>query len=383
MRPLYFDYNATTPVHPRVRRAMEPYFKDCFGNPGCAHGWGLAAQKAMDAARSRVAALIGAQPGEIVFTSGATEADNLAVFGALPHNDRPGLVTTAIEHPAVMEPARELERQGHPVTFCGVDGQGLVDPADVLGRMDKGTGLVSVMLANNETGAVQPVENIGHAARELGALVHTDAAQAVGKIKVDVDELGVDLLTIAGHKMYAPKGVGALYVRRGTPIRPLLLGGGQEGGIRPGTENIAYMAGLGEACAMAAEDLLDEEKRQRGLGGLFLQGIGELGIDCRVNALHAPRLPGTLSVGFKGLKSGDILSGLLTMDVGASGGAACHAGKTTISGVFAAMDVPREYAEGTIRFSWGRMTTGDDIRELIVRLRMILEGLRPDATPQR
>jgi cysteine desulfurase len=282
-----------------------------------------------------------------------------------------------------MEPARELERRGQPVAFCGVDTQGLVDPADVIGRMDKDTGLVSVMLANNETGAVQPVERIGPVARKRGALVHTDAAQAVGKIKVDVNELGVDLLTIAGHKMYAPKGVGALYVRRGTTIRPLVLGGGQEGGIRPGTENIAYMAGLGEACAMAAEDLLDEETRQRGLGELLLQGLGELGIGCRVSALSAPRLPGTLSVGFRGLKSGDILSGLLTMDVGASGGAACHAGETTISGVLKAMDVPREYAEGTIRFSWGRTTTSDDIRELIVRLQMVFDGLKHEATPPR
>lgn len=376
MKKLYFDYNATTPVHPRVFSAMRPYLTESFGNPGCAHEWGLAAQKAVDKAREQVAAIIGAAPDEIVFTSGATEANNLALFGTLPHMERKGLVTTQIEHPAVMEPARELKRRGHAVAFCGVNGEGLADPGEVLERVNQNTGLVSVMLANNESGAVQPVDKIAPKARNLGALVHTDAAQAVGKISVDVNELGVDLLTIAGHKMYAPKGVGALFVRKGTLIKPLVLGGGQERGIRPGTENIPYIAGLGEACAMAVEDLRKEEARQRELGGLFIHGLAGLGIDYRINSLNAPRLPGTLSVGFKGYKSGDILSGFLAVDVGASGGAACHAGETTISSVLAAMRVPREYAEGTIRFSWGRMTSKDDIRDLIVRLQMVFDGLQ-------
>lgn len=376
MKKLYFDYNATTPVHPRVFTAMRPYLAESFGNPGCSHEWGLAAQKALDKARKQVAALIGAEPGEVVFTSGATESNNLALLGTLPHMERKGLVTTQIEHPAVTEPARELERRGHAVAFCGVNGEGLADPGEVLGRINQDTGLVSVMLANNEVGAVQPVGDIAKEARRLGALAHTDAAQAVGKIEVDVNALGVDLLTIAGHKMYAPKGVGALYVRRGAPVKPLLLGGGQERGIRPGTENVPYIVGLGEACAMALEDLQTEETRQRELGEMFISGLAGLGVDYRVNSLNAPRLPGALSVGFAGFKSGDVLSGLLAVDVGASGGAACHAGETTVSGVLTAMRVPREYAEGTIRFSWGRMTSQDDIRELIVRLRMVFDGLK-------
>lgn len=368
MRKLYFDYNATTPVHPRVFEAMAPYLREHFGNPGSAHEWGLAAQKAVDLARERTAALIGAEPSEIIFTSGATEADNMVLLGTLPHMERKGLVTSAVEHPAILEPAAALKDRGHPVALAGVDENGLVDPKEVSRLINEDTGLVSIMLANNEVGAIQPVARVAAHAVAKGALTHTDAAQAVGKIPVRVNSLGVDMLTIAGHKMYAPKGVGALYVRCGTPLKPLVFGGGQERGLRPGTENVPHLVGLGEACAMAAEDLQTEEERQRRLGRMFIEGLAGLGRDFQINAKDAPRLPGTLSVGFKGLKAGDILSGLLAVDVGASGGAACHAGQTRISGVIAAMNVPREYAEGTIRFSWGRMTTEEDMSELIVRL---------------
>ena len=374
MRKLYFDYNATTPVHPRVFDSMRPYLQENFGNPGSAHGWGLDAKKAVDAARERVAALIGAEPAEIVFTSGATEADNLALMGTLPYMDRKGMIISAVEHPAITEPAGVLKKRGHPVSVASVDEHGVALAGEVRGLIGDETGLVSVMLANNETGAIQPVGEIARQAVVHGALMHTDAAQAVGKIQVKVNELGVDLLSVAGHKMYAPKGVGALFIRCGTPVQPLVHGGGQERGIRPGTENVPYIVGLGEACAMADEDLQEEESRQRGLGEIFIRGLLDTGIDHRVNSLQAPRLPGTLSVSFRNLKSGDILSGLLAAEVGASGGAACHAGKTKISGVLAAMEVPREYAEGTIRFSWGRMTTEEDMRELIVRLRTIIES---------
>jgi cysteine desulfurase len=269
-----------------------------------------------------------------------------------------------------------LQQRGHPVAFAGVDGEGLVDPAEIVDLADENTGLASVMLANNETGAIQPVAEIAERAAARGVLTHTDAAQAVGKIPVNVDELGVDLMSIAGHKMYAPKGVGALYVRRGAPLAPLVHGGGQEGGLRPGTENVPYMVGLGEACAMAAENLREEEARQRALGEMLVRGLLDAGIDFRINALDAPRLPGVLSLGFRSLKAGDLLSGLIGAEVGASGGAACHSGKTEISGVLKAMNAPRDYAEGAIRLSWGRMTTKEDMRELIVRLRIVLDSLQ-------
>ena len=379
MTGTYFDCNATTPVHPRVRQALLPYIEDRFGNPGCAHFWGLEARQACDKAREQVASLLGASPGEIVFTSGATEADNLALLGTLPFMRQAGLVTTAVEHPAILGPARKLAEQGVEVALVPVDGQGVTDTNALLELCTERTRLVSVMLANNETGVLQPVAEIARLVREaLGpdVLVHTDAAQAVGKIPVNVDALGVDLLTVAGHKMYAPKGVGALYIREGVTVRPLLVGGGQEDGISPGTENVPYMAALGEACAMAAEDLDDEAARLRSLGDRLLAGLRGLEADFRVWGEGAERLPQTLSVGFKGLAAGDILSSLVARDVGASGGAACHAGETSVSHVLTAMDADMAYAPGTIRLSWGRLTTEADVDRLIQVFEETLDELR-------
>ncbi|BEQ13458.1 cysteine desulfurase family protein [Desulfoferula mesophila] len=375
MRPLYFDYNATTPILPRVYEAMRPYLTEHFGNPGSGHLWGLKAKRGAELAREQVAGLINCAPGEVYFTSCATESDNWALLGL--GLARPGahVVISAIEHPAIVECAAYLERCGARVSRVGVDEQGLVDPAAVRAACASGADLISVMLANNETGALQPVAEIAAWARKQGIPVHSDAAQAVGKVPVDVAALGVDLLTIAGHKLYAPKGVGALYVRQGLELAPLLWGGGQERGRRSGTENVPYMVALGEACALAAEDLPGEMARQRELGRVFLEGLGALDVDWRLYSERAPRLPGTAAVGFKGLNAGDIISGLVVLDVGVSAGAACHGDTTVVSHVLAAMGVPLEYAQGTIRFSWGRPTSQDDVRELVRRLGQALGAL--------
>lgn len=374
MKPLYFDYNATTPVHPRVIKAMRPYLTEDFGNPGCAHMWGLRAKQAMDKGRRQLAGLINAKPGEIVFTSCATEADNLALFGTLKPGDH--LVVSAVEHPAILKPAQELESRGVDVSVVPVDQNGLVSPEHVAEALKPNTRLVSVMLANNEVGTIQPVAEIAKVCSGRNVPVHTDAAQAVGKIGVDVKALGVDMLTVAGHKMYAPKGVGALYVREGVRLNPMLFGGGQEHGVRSGTENIAYIVGLGAACALAAEDLANQEAGQRELGEMFLNGLELLGREFIIHGQDAPRLPGTMSVGFRGLRAGDILSGLAANEVGASGGAACHAGEQSVSYVLAAMNAPREYALGTIRFSWGRFTEPQDVTELLHRLGRVFSELR-------
>ena len=322
MKPLYFDHNATTPVLPEVFEAMRPLFQDRFGNPGSPHAWGLAAKEALETARAQVAALIHAEPREILFTSCATESNNMVLLGLLRDVPNARLATSAVEHPAVLQPAKFLRERGADVEVLAVDRDGLLDPAAVARACGKPTRLVSVMLANNETGALQPVAEIARAARASGALVHTDAAQACGKIPVDVNELGVDFLTLAGHKLYAPKGVGALYLRRGLDLPPLLLGGGQERGLRSGTENVALACGLGAACALAARDLEAEAERQRRLGDRLLAGLGALDAELLVHTRNAPRLHNTLSIGFRDLDAGLLVEGLALRDAAVSAGAA-------------------------------------------------------------
>ncbi len=382
MRPLYFDYNATTPVLPQIYDAMVPYFMEKFGNPGCGHMWGMAARNAMDEARAKVARCIGCGPEAVVFTSCATESNNMALRGIFQDASQGCLVISQIEHPAVLEPARELARQGIHVVQVPVDDRGVMDLhflEDALAEAPpNGPKLMSIMLANNETGVLQPVAQAVERARAHGFVTHTDAAQAVGKIPVQVQELGVDMMTIAGHKLYAPKGIGALFVNPVLPLAPLLFGGGQEGGVRSGTENIPSIVALGEACFMASQDLDKEMQRQERLGELFYKGLRELGIEILLYGKHAPRLPNTMCVGFKNLRAGDILSGLVGQDVAASAGAACHAGsgeEVSISHVLEAMRIPREYAAGTIRFSWGRPTMEDDISQLLQRLHTVLHPL--------
>jgi cysteine desulfurase len=373
-RPLYFDYNATTPVLPSIVRTMLPYFSERFGNPASAHLWGIEANAAVALARGQVATLLDCAPEEIVFTSCATEANNLALLGLLqPPLDH--VIVSAIEHPAVLEPATEYRRRGGAVTIIPVDGQGRVDPEALRRAITQNTRLISIMLANNEVGTIQPVAEIASIAKEHGILLHTDAAQAVGKIPVTVNGLGVDMLTLAGHKLYAPKGVGALYVRKGVGLGPLSFGGGQEGGLRPGTENVPYLVALGEACRLAG-DVYAEQIRQRDLRDRFEEGLGSLGIPFRVHGRDAERLPNTTSVGFKGLRTGDLLSGLVGADVAVSAGAACHGDIETVSHVLVAMNVDPEHARGTLRFSFGRPTTEDDVLELLNRLDLVIRSLR-------
>lgn len=374
MKPLYFDYNATTPVHPRVFEAMRPYLTAAFGNPGSGHAWGLAAKRAVERARGRLAALLGAREEEIVFTGSATESNNTVLMGLFP-DFRGRLATTAVEHPAVLEPARYLASRGVDLDIAPVDANGLPDPDDMAELIDDRTRLVSVMLAQNETGAILPVAEIASLARGRGVPVHADAAQAVGKIPVDVEALGVDYLTAAGHKFGAPKGVGALFVRSGRDLPPLLRGGGQEAGRRSSTENVALIVGLGEAAAIAAEDLPAEAARQREIGDIILAGLSALPLDMAVHAAGAPRLPNTLCVGLAGLTATDVLSSCVGFEVGISAGAACHGSGHSLSHVLVAMGAPERYALGTLRISWGRGVTHDDARELVSRLGRVVAQL--------
>jgi cysteine desulfurase len=357
--PVYLDHNASTPVPPRVRDVAARALAEGFGNPSAGHPYGRRARAFVDAARAEVAALVGCAPDEIVFTSGGTESDNLALRGHAAAVGAPLLfVRSAVEHPAVERPIDALVAEGRgELAELPVDARGVVRvdalPALALGRR----ALVSVILAQNETGVVQPVAALARAARVAGAVVHTDAAQAVGKIPVDVGALGVDLMTIAGHKLYAPKGVGALYVRRGTPLAPFAVGAGHEGGLRPGTENVASIAALGEACAMAREDLEAEAARQRGLRDrleAWLRGGGFV-----VHGDGAERLPNTVSGRFPGVRGSALLAA--TPVVAATTGSACHAGVEHASAALLAMGVPHDEALGAIRLTLGRGTTEAEI----------------------
>ncbi|MFP4236681.1 MAG: cysteine desulfurase family protein [Desulfonatronovibrio sp.] len=372
MKPIYFDYNATTPVHELVLQEMLPYFTERFGNPGCGHLHGLEAARSVDQARSRLAGLINAEAEQIYFFSGATEANNLVLAGTLKRGDE--LIISAVEHPSITQPALELQKKGVILKIAPVDNSGLVNPDQVMDLVSSRTRLVSIMLANNETGTIEPVVALSSILKDRNILIHTDAAQAVGKIQVDVNTLGVDFLTIAGHKMYAPKGVGALFIREPHIIKPIFYGGGQEKSLRPGTENVPYIAGLGRAADLAGTDLLSEGERQKKLGRIFLEGLPYIFKDFTLHAKDAPRLPGTMSIGFGGCKAGDILSGMIACNLSASAGAACHGHTRKMSSVLEAMGVDPWYGMGTIRFSWGRMTTSNDIKELLERLKYIFHS---------
>jgi cysteine desulfurase len=387
MNPIYLDYNATTPIAREVAEAMRPYLYEHFGNPSSSHPYGVTAKRAVEAARTQVAALLGCQPAEVIFTSGGTESNNYALKGAALANRERGdhVITSAVEHPAVVEVCAWLKTQGFRVTALPVDEYGLVDPADLEDAISSDTILVTVMHANNEVGTVQPIAELAAIAHrhprhrrtdagQVGALMHTDAAQSAGKIPADVNDLGVDLLSIAGHKLYAPKGVGALYVRTGVRLAPLLHGAGHEGGRRPGTENVLQIVGLGQACEIAGRDLEKnaahfQAKRDR-LGQGLLRELGQEAV--RLNGHPEKRLPNTLSLCFRGVEANTLLS-QIGDQVAASAGAACHsstesarsAGEVTVSAVLEAMRVPVEWAMGTVRFSVGRDTTTDEIDQVV------------------
>jgi cysteine desulfurase len=358
--PIYLDYNATTPLDPAVLAAMRPYLEQHFGNPSSSHAYGQAARAGVVAARAQVAALLGCAPDEVVFTGGGSEADNLALIGvALAHRARGDhLVTTQIEHPAVLETCRYLERRlGFRVTYLPVDAQGQVDPAAVEAALTPRTLLVSVMHANNETGVLQPIAAIAAIARRHGVLVHTDAAQSVGKVPVNVDALGVDLLAVAGHKLYAPKGVGVLYVRRGTVLDPLIHGAGHEGGRRAGTENVASIVGLGAACAVASERLAADLPRLTALRDRLERQLTAAG--WVRNGHPTARLPNTLNISLEGALGDDVLA--RASAVAASTGAACHSGEPEPSAVLLAMGLSRRRALGAVRLSLGRWTTEAEV----------------------
>lgn len=359
--PIYLDYNATSPIDPQVLEAMLPWLREGFGNPSSDHPYGRQARAAMALARSQVADLIGAQPEEILFTGCATEANNLAILGAARALRGRGrhAIASAIEHPSVAGPMRYLRGLGWEVTVLPVDGYGRVAPAALAAALRDNTALVSVMHANNEVGTLAPITELAALARRRGALFHTDAAQSAGKLPVDVAALGVDLLTLAGHKCYAPKGVGALFVREGTPLEPILFGAGHERGLRPGTENVPHIVGFGAAAALAQRRLpaiAERLRRQREtLHARLATAIPGLAL----NGHHDERLPNTLNVSFPRVSGRDLLA--RTPEVAASVGSACHAEGAEVSGVLGAMGLAPERTLGAVRLSIGESNTDEDI----------------------
>src|SRR5713101_4498373 len=368
MTPIYLDYNATTPLDPAVIEAMLPYLREHFGNPSSTHQYGKTAHEAVEKARIQVAELLGARPDEIVFTGGGTEATNHALTGVIfakPTDGRPWacdahIITSTVEHPATLQTCDFLKRLGCKITVLPVDRYGLVDPGDVLKAMDRKTTLVSIMHANNEVGTIQPIKEIGAIAREHGVLMHTDAAQSLGKIPVDVDDLGVDLLSVAGHKLYAPKGVGALYVRREVKLEPLIHGAGHESGRRAGTENVPYIVGLGTACRIARQSLPQAGERLRQLRDRLWNHLRTaLGDRINLNGHPERRLPNTLNVNFVGHVGAELLQRV--PEIAASTGSACHEGTVCLSPVLQAMGVSPKLGQGAVRLSLGRFTTPAEI----------------------
>jgi len=376
MDVVYLDHNATTPVDTEVREVMLPFLGEEFGNPSSSHALGTRARAAVDRAREQVAQLLGCAPEEIIFTGCGSEANNLALKGTADALAERGkhIITSVIEHPAIINPCRYLERKGYHVTYLPVDSTGLVAPEAVRSAITDATILISIMHANNEVGTIQPVEEIGRIAREREIILHTDAAQSVGKIPTRVDDLGVDLLTVAGHKLYAPKGVGALFVRRGVALEPLIHGAAHERGLRAGTENVAGIVGLGKACEIAGGDLADVRDRLQGLRDRLHRSLEERVGAVRLNGHPERRLPNTLNVSFEGVDSDELLRAL--PEIAASTGAACHAHSREPSAVLTAMGVPAELALGAVRFSLGRGNTIQEVERAVELIVAAVENAR-------
>jgi cysteine desulfurase len=376
--PIYLDYNATTPVDPAVVEAMLPYLSLHFGNPSSSHRYGHQAHDAVLEARSQVAHLLNCAPDEIIFTGGGSESDNLAIRGiALARKERGShIITQVTEHPAVLNTCRALERlHGFRVTYLPVDEYGRVNPSDAEAACGDSTVLITIMHANNETGTLQPLKAIADIAHRHGALLHSDAAQSVGKIPTPVSELGVDLLTIAGHKLYAPKGIGALYVRRGLQLEPVIYGGGQESGRRAGTENVAYIVALGTACALASAQLPESANRLRALRDRLQKRFEqELPGRIHLNGHQSQRLPNTLNVSVEGVIGEEVLAA--TPEIASSTGSACHEGSTDPSPVLMAMGSTREAALGALRLTLGRWSTEEEIERAARLLAKSVDTLR-------
>jgi cysteine desulfurase len=387
MKCIYLDHNATTPVDPRVLAAMLPCLRDKFGNASSKnHPYGWEAKEAVEAARGHVAALLGASAREIVFTSGATEANNIALLGsaALAGGKRNHIISQATEHPAVLDTLKELGRRGFEVTTLRPDARGWVSAEQVREAINERTFLVSIMTANNEVGTIFPLGEIAAVSRKAGVLLHTDAAQGVGKIPVDVERLGIDLLALSAHKLYGPKGAGALYVRgRGPRVRlaPVLFGGGQENGLRPGTLNVPGIVGLGEACRLARAELEEEAKRLRALRDRLEEGIVSRLEGVRINGHPEARLPGTLSASFEGVDGTALLVQL--SDLAVSSGAACSTGSTEPSRVLKALGLTDALALATLRFGVGRFTTHDEVERAAARVVEAVKELRAGGAPAR
>jgi cysteine desulfurase len=366
MLPIYLDYNATTPLDPAVAEAMQPYIATHYGNPSSTHGYGRTAKDGVERARAQVAGLLGCSPEEIIFTSGGSESNNTVLKGVAYTYPLQGnhLITSAVEHPAIINPCQFLERQGLRVTYVPVDGTGMVDPDDVRRALTPQTILISIMHANNEVGTLQPIADISRIARQHGVLLHTDAAQSVGKIPTLVDELGVDFLSVAGHKVYAPKGIGALYIRAGIALEPLIHGAGHEFGRRAGTENVIFDVALGRACEVAQGDLPRYQREVRQLRDLFWQELHKrYGDRLVLNGHPEARLPNTLHVNFRGVIGAELLDRM--PGLAASTGSACHAGEVALSAVLQAMQIAPEVGMGAVRFSLGRYTRRDEIDTVI------------------
>ena len=377
MKTIYVDNNATTRVAPEVVEEMSPYFSDFYGNPSSMHFFGGQVQRKVEEARERVAALIGAEPEEIIFTSCGTESDNTAIISALQCDPaKRHLVTTRVEHPAVKNLVAQLKREGCRVTELAVDRNGLVSLEDIFRAITDDTAIVSVMWANNETGVLFPVEEIAGLAKKTGTIFHTDGVQAVGKIPINMANSQIDMLSISGHKLHAPKGIGVLYVRRGTRFSPYIVGGHQEGGRRGGTENVPYIIGLGKACELAARDLEAERMRVKGLRDKLENGLLEQIPNSLINGDREQRLPNTLSISFEYVEGESILLKLSDKGICASSGSACTSGSLEPSHVLRAMGVPFTAAHGSIRFSLSRYNTEEEIEYILEVMPPIIEELR-------
>ena len=377
MKPVYLDYNATTPVDSEVAEAMYPYIYEYFGNPSSSHSFGIETKKAIENARRQVAALINCDASEIVFTSGGTESNNFAIKGIALKYRKGGkhIITSSVEHPAVFEVCRHLEQTGFEVTYLPVDMYGRVEPDAVKKALRDNTILISIMHANNEVGTIQPLAEISQIARTANVIFHTDAAQSAGKIETKVDKLGVDLLSIAGHKLYAPKGIGALYIRNGVSLEKLIHGADHEQNMRAGTENVLEIVGLGKACEIAMTNLREYYEHYKSTRDHLTTILKKSFPDMRINGHPDECLPNTLSVSFPGVEANTLISRL--ENVAASAGAACHAESIDVSEVLKAMNVPLEYAMGTIRFSTGRATSSEDIEKASREILSVVDSLTP------
>jgi len=365
MNRIYLDHNATTPVHPEVREAMLPFLGELFGNPSSGHWAGREVASHMDIARSHVSELIGARPEEIVFTAGGTEGDNWAIRNLLSHMHGAHIITSAVEHPAVYSACQEMEAEGYELTVVEVDRYGMVEPESVRKAIRDDTALITIMLANNETGTINPIAEIADLAREKGILTHTDAVQAVGKIPLDVKTLGVDVLTASGHKFNAPKGAGFQYIREGVELKPLMVGGHQERGLRSGTENVPGIVGLGKACQLALRDMGEREQVIGSLRDKLEKGLRDAVPESQLNGHPTERICNTLNLSFKYIEGEALLAMLELEGIAVSTGSACSAGSTEPSRVLKAMDIDPLCSRGAIRFSLGLGTTDDEIEQCL------------------